>query len=143
MLSKALDIRLTAESLGPTLLPFGADDVESTFTRPPVWNDPAQAGTGAVITRSRQSFATVTLRARIGSLRHKVLDGYIFRASLPFFEGEPYTALAPQIGKVIFGRAFPGQPGGMILAASSQEIEFTLHLLDYLEIEGPAPGLAI
>jgi hypothetical protein len=142
MPAKNLDLRLAAESIGGVPLPFGADDVESTFTPPPDWNAPVQAGTSTVNTKSRRSDGTVVFRAAIGSARYKALSLFRVRSKVPGFLGEEYVASIPEAGQIVTGRLLPQQVSGRALAETVQTVEFTCSLVDVSEIELPAPGLA-
>ncbi len=144
MLSAAIDIAFQTESINGIPLLFGSDDVETTITPPASWSDPTQAGTGAVITQSRQSYGTVVFRAAVGSARHKALRGLQVRSRVPGYLGAVYSGFALQLGTTITGRLFPAGGSDMPLGAkTTQVVEFTCHLLDYIEIETPVPGLAI
>lgn len=141
MASAALDLRLSAESIGGVTLPFGSGDVETELTPPAVWNDPQAAGPGgAVITRSTETYAVARMRAKIGSLREAALRAFVTRASLPGYLGEPYTAACPQLGRIVGGQAFPAGSMPLTLASSDQEVELAVHVMDYYEIAQPAIG---
>lgn len=143
MSTKTIDLRLISESLNGSPLPFGSEDVETTIPGLPIFNEPGQAGSGTIITRSRRNYFTMTLRARVGSARYKAIEAFRLAAAAPGFPGAPYTATAPQLGKSVSGLAFPGEGGDWTIAESIQEAEFQIHLTDVQTVESPAPGLAV
>lgn len=140
--SNVQDLSGAVETIRGDVLPFGAEDVETVYQPPPTFGEPTQAGSAAVIAKSRQSFGVLTFTAAQGSKRYNALARFIQRAKAPGFTGEQYGATWTARGRSLSGRLFPGESPEFTFSETSQEATLTCHLLDVVDVTSEVAGLA-